>query len=217
MTCSCRNPFQGKIYFTDQSNTRTEVCCRNQVNIDYKGPDQNNFSLINIFKGRSDYLSSNIRKLKTNQNSRIFVFINAHGGDQFVRVRTKTVILSEEFNRMLWEMYYKNMYKEILLVIDTCEGYTLFDNVTAPNLFLVSSSLKNEKGVSYLFDPYMMTQLSDRFTFLFNSLLEQNLNNRNYYYPFESLFAEIARENEFLESNVGIKKSLNREVYIFLL
>jgi glycosylphosphatidylinositol transamidase (GPIT) subunit GPI8 len=109
-------------------------------------------------------------------------------------------------------MYYKNMYKEILLVIDTCEGFTLFDNATAPNLFLVSSSLKNEKGVSYLFDPYMMTQLSDRFTFLFNSLLENNLSSRNYYYPFETLFALIARENEFLESNVGIKKTLDREV-----
>jgi len=47
----------------------------------------------------------------------------------------------------------KKLYKEILLILDTCEAFSLFDNVEAPGLIMVGTSTWKEHAYSHQPDP----------------------------------------------------------------
>ena len=205
------------MYFTDENNTRRKVCCEQQhFNIDYKNTDITKFSIINVLNGRSENLSTNMRKLETNANSRIMIYINSHGGDEFLRIRWKSVMFHEEINRTLWEMYEKKRYKEILLVIDGCKVFSLNEYITAPNIYFVGSTLKTQLGYSYLFDNVLLTQLSDKFTFKFAELLEKKLEFPEKVTNLDDFF-EVLNDFAFLNANVGVRNGLNRQVINFLM
>ena len=119
-------------------------------------------------------------------------------------------------NRTLWEMHLRNRYKEILFILDTCEASTLFDNVDVPNVYFVGSSLKDQKATSYLFDHIVLSPLSDRFTFLLGSYLEQLLEEKKYSASLDYLFREIGEKSEFLNSDIAIRNSVGRDVNIFI-
>jgi phosphatidylinositol glycan class K len=138
--------------------------------------------------------------------------MTSHGGNEFLRIRTKTVILSDELDRTLWEMFLKNRYKEILFIVDTCEAITSYDAVTAPNIYFVGSSLKDQKALSYGFDNQLMTPLSDRFTYLMGHFLETLFRDKRTNYKIDQLFERVADHNEFMNSEVGVRKGVEREV-----
>jgi hypothetical protein len=75
--------------------------------------------------------------------------------------------------------------------------------------------MKDEKGVSYLFDEFLNTQLSDRFTFKFNKLVEYQMYMKNFKQPLDNIFNSLAMMGDFLESNVGIKSNIQRPVLSF--
>jgi phosphatidylinositol glycan class K len=142
--------------------------------------------------------------------------MTSHGGNNFLRIRTKSVILSDELNRTFWEMYLKQRYKEILFILDTCEAVTAFDAVTAPNIFFVGSSLKDQKALSYGFDEVLMTPLSDRFTFLFSHFLDNILHQRKFEYSMKDFFDQVSIHKDFLNSELGIKNGIVRDVILLL-
>ena len=129
-----------------------------------------------------------------------------------MRIRTKTVILSEELNRTFWEMFIKMRYKEILFIVDTCEAITSFDAVTAPNIYFVGSSLKDQKALSYGFDEKLMTPLSDRFTFIFSRFLDLLLSEKRHNFKLNKFFEQITEYNDFIHSEIGVRNNIDREV-----
>jgi phosphatidylinositol glycan class K len=48
---------------------------------------------------------------------------------------------SEDFAKVFNEMHTKRLYKEILVILDTCEAMTLFDQVEAPNIVMIGTSI----------------------------------------------------------------------------
>ena len=46
-------------------------------------------------------------------------------------------------------MNIKRKYKEILMIIDTCEAMSLFDSIEAPNLILMGTSLHGKSAYSF--------------------------------------------------------------------
>ena len=47
---------------------------------------------------------------------------------------------SEDLAKVINEMHVKGLYKEMVLLIDTCEALSLFDQIQAPNVYMVASS-----------------------------------------------------------------------------
>jgi phosphatidylinositol glycan class K len=43
-------------------------------------------------------------------------------------------------------MHLKRKYKEIFMIMETCEGQSMFDDITAPNLILFSTSKYHESA-----------------------------------------------------------------------
>lgn len=113
-------------------------------------------------------------------------------------------------------MYLKNRFQEILFIVDTCEALTLFEHVTVPNVYFVGSSLKDQKATSYGFDDKISSPLSDRFTFLLDKFLNNLLSSGNLQYKINDMFEQISQQRDFLDSDVGIKNGVSRQVVLSL-
>ena len=112
---------------------------------------------------------TNTRKLNTDKNSKIVIYVTSHGGEGFIKVRGKSVVLSEDLNRTLIEMHSKGRYKEIIFILDTCEAYTLYDQVNkAVNCYLSYSQYDQAGSLLYeLAEYYRKTEKYDRASFLY--------------------------------------------------
>ena len=53
--------------------------------------------------------------------------MNGHGGENFFKIQDTEVVHSEDFAKVFNEMHVKGLYKDILLILDTCEAMSLFD------------------------------------------------------------------------------------------
>lgn len=128
-------------------------------------------AILNLLRGRYplDYPES--KKLKTNKDSRLFVYFNGHGGENFFKIQDTEVLQSEDLGQVFSEMWQKGLYKETLMIMDTCQAMSLYDAVNSPNLFLVGSSNREESAYSNQFDADMNTNLNDKFTFYFFEFL----------------------------------------------
>ena len=182
--------------------------------IDYKEADVHNYQLLDILRGRKMSMFNQFRQLNTDKNSRIIIIVTSHGGENFIKVRGKLVILSDELNRTLNEMYIKQRYKEIVFVLDTCEGYSLFDNVNVPNVYFVASALLNQKASSYSFDGNLMGPTADKFHFLLWRKLTEISKNQNYDMKMDTLFEEIKEKKDFLTTDVTILNKIDRNLTI---
>lgn len=50
--------------------------------------------------------------------------------------------MSHEVASVFSQMYEMRRYNEVLFIADTCQAFTMADQITAPNVFSVGSSLK---------------------------------------------------------------------------
>lgn len=210
--CESRNTFPGEIVLSEDSyRIRT---CQENIDIDYKESDLHNYQLLDILRGRKMTQLNGFRQLNSNKNSRIIIIITSHGGENFIKVRGNMVILSTELHRTLNEMYIKDKYKELLFVLDTCEGYSLFDDVRVPNIYFIASSLVNQKASSYSFDHYLMGPTVDKFHFLLYNNLKEIHSKGKYNMSLDDLFNLIKSKKEFLSTDVTVRNNVNRTLYV---
>lgn len=141
------------------------------VEVDYKAEDLSYESILNMLRGRYDEHFPESKKLKTNADSKIFMYFNGHGGENFFKIQDTELIQSADLAKVFNEMNLKRMYKEVFMIIDTCQGMSLYEEVDAPNLFLLSTSSANESAYSHQFDPTLNTGLNDKFTYYFHKFL----------------------------------------------
>ena len=80
---------------------------------------------------------------------------------------------SEDFGKVFAEMELKKLYQEILLIADTCEAMSLFDQVNAQNIIMIGTSVHDQHAFSYQTDGQLNTYLNDRFTAFFYKFLNE--------------------------------------------
>ena len=144
--CNARNPYPGILYFKGESS-ENYYC--DDIEVDYKSDDLTYEAILNLIRGRYEPDFPESKKLKTNEDSRIFVFFNGHGGDNFFKIQDTEVLSSEDFAKVYNEMNIKRKYHSVLMLIDTCEAMSLYDKVSAPNLILVGSSPVGQSAYSH--------------------------------------------------------------------
>ena len=104
------------------------------------------------------------RTLHTDQESNILIYWTGHGGDLFFKFQDVEEITATDLNRLFEEMHRANKYNEILFVADTCQAFTLGDGITAPNVFMIGSSLRNENSYAHHSDPELGLSVIERYT-----------------------------------------------------
>ena len=210
--CESRNAYPGEIVLSELGIViRT---CQENIDINFQESDFHNYQLLDIFRGRKLNQFNGFRQLNSDKNSKIIVIITSHGGENFIKVRNFLVVLTDELNRTLNEMYIKGKYKELLFVLDTCEGYTLYNHVNVPNIYFISSSTLGQKSSSYSYDENLMGPTVDKFHFLMYNMLTDIHKNRLYNTTVEQFFGEIKSKKKFLETDVTWDNKIERKLYI---
>lgn len=210
--CESRNAYPGEIVLSEYGDKiRT---CQENIDLSYQESDFHNYQLLDILRGRKLNQYNGFRQLNSNKDSKIIVLITSHGGENFIKVRNFLVVLSDELNRTLNEMYIKGKYKELVFVVDTCEGYSLYDHVKVPNIYFISSSAVGQKASSYSYDENLMGPTVDKFHFLLYNSLKNIHENRIYNTTLDKLFGDIKAKKKFLETDVIWDNKINRVPYV---
>ena len=210
--CESRNAYPGEIVLSEYADKiRT---CQENIDISFQESDFHNYQLLDILRGRKLNQYNGFRQLNSNKDSKIIVLITSHGGENFIKVRNFLVVLSDELNRTLNEMYIKGKYKELVFVVDTCEGYSLYDHVKVPNIYFISSSALGQKASSYSYDENLMGPTVDKFHFLLYNSLKNIHENRLYNTTLDKLFRDIKDKKKFLETDVTWDNKINRVLYV---
>ncbi len=210
--CESRNAYPGEIVLSEYGDKiRT---CQENIDLSFQESDFHNYQLLDILRGRKLNLYNSFRQLKSDRNSKIVILITSHGGENFIKVRNFLVVLSDELNRTLNEMYIKGKYKELLFVLDTCEGYSLYDHVKVPNIYFISSSAVGQKASSYSFDENSMGPTVDKFHFLLYNSLKKIHESKLYNTTLDELFGDIKAKKKFLETDVTWDNKIDRVLYV---
>ena len=70
------------------------------------------------------------------------IYISGHGGNEFMKFQDVEDLMAQDVADAIWQMHEKNRYKEILLLVETCQAATLASKIEAPNVLTMASSLK---------------------------------------------------------------------------
>ena len=168
--CSAKNPFPGTIYNTLEHD-HTWLC--DNIEVDYKAEDLTEDTILNLLRGRySDYFPAS-KRLKLNSESRIFIYFNGHGGENFFKIQDTELIHSEDLGKTFQEMYAKGMYKEVFFILDTCHASSLFDQLDAPNITMLSTARADESALAVDTDYDLNVFMSDKFSGLLNEFLHE--------------------------------------------
>ena len=149
MACNMRNSQRGKIH---PRGIGKEDLMEN-AEVDYSGTDVTVDAFLRVLLGRhlpgedrigeGGLLSQNRRSLpRLDENTNLVVYLTGHGGDNFFKFQDGEELMSHDIASAFSQMYEARRYNEILFISDTCQAFTMADEIDAPNVFSVGSSLK---------------------------------------------------------------------------
>ena len=143
-----------------------------QIQLDYNGRTCSAENFLNILTGNHPKDFPRNMRLNSNKNSHVLLYMTGHGGDEFFKFHDSQELSSDSFGAAISEMYASNRYREMLLVIDTCQASTMANHITSPGVSVISSSTRGEN--SYAFDKNNIIGLAviDRFTYLLVQYLQ---------------------------------------------
>jgi phosphatidylinositol glycan class K len=106
--CNARNPQPGTVSLKLESE---ENFYCDDVEVDYKSDDLTYEAILNLFRGRYEPDFPESKKLRTDENSIIFVYFTGHGGENFFKIQDTEVLSSEDLAKVYEEMNIKRKYK----------------------------------------------------------------------------------------------------------
>ncbi|KYN98926.1 GPI8p transamidase [Plasmodium gaboni] len=188
--CDCRNIREGNIFreyelfpSIENKEPMTEsINLYDNLNIDYKNNNVRDEQIRRVLRHRYDAFTPKKNRLYSydNNEKNLFIYMTGHGGVNFLKIQEFNIISSSEFNIYIQELLIKNLYKYIFVIVDTCQGYSFYDDILnfvnkkkINNIFFLSSSKRNENSYSLFSSSYLSVSTVDRFTYHFFNYLEQ--------------------------------------------
>ena len=150
--CNMRNPYRGKIFPRGARDGGGEDLMED-VEIDYSGTDVTVDAFLRVLSGR--HLPGENEDGRTvssggggrswpklDEETNVLVYLTGHGGDNFFKFQDGEELMSNDVASAFSQMYEMKRYNEILFISDTCQAFTMADEIKVPNVYSVGSSLK---------------------------------------------------------------------------
>eukprot|EP00775_Hariotina_reticulata_P007320 gene7320-7532_t len=161
VACNPRNAYPSQV-FNDESH-RLNVYGDN-VEVDYRGYEVTVENFIRVLTGRHDPAVPRPKRMLSDTGSNVLVYISGHGGNEFMKFQDTAELMAQDVADAIAQMHQKGRYRELLLIVETCQAATLYSRINSPNVMSMASSLKGESSYSYLTDMDVGLSLIDRFT-----------------------------------------------------
>ena len=140
------NPFPGQLFNKPTSRGVAGVNVYDKSEIDYSGSAVTAQNFYNVLLGDD----SNGPALKSDENSKVFVYFADHGGRGLICVPggNGSYIYADELDSVLQKMSDNKMFKELTFYLESCESGSMFPNLTdKENIYAVTAS--NARKSSY--------------------------------------------------------------------
>lgn len=201
VACNSRNLFPGSV-FNNQDHAIDLY--GDSVEVDYRGYEVTVENFIRLLTDRWSEDQPKSKRLLTDENSNIFIYMTGHGGDDFLKFQDAEEIASEDLADAFEQMYEKKRYNEIFFMIDTCQANTMYSKFYSPNILAVGSSEIDESSYSHHSDVEIGVAVIDRFTYYSLDFLEGIEKDSNL--TLQDLFDSYTFEK--VHSHAGIRKDL---------
>ncbi|KAF9961849.1 glycosylphosphatidylinositol anchor biosynthesis [Mortierella alpina] len=170
VACNSRNIFPATVY--NNRGRHLDLYGEN-VEVDYRGYEVTVENFIRLLTGRVAKETPRSKRLLTDDQSNILVYMTGHGGEEFLKFQDAEEISAYDLGAAFQQMHEKKRYNEILFMIDTCQANTMYSKIHSPNILATGSSEINESSYSHHDDPDIGVAVIDRFTYYVLELLEK--------------------------------------------
>ncbi|XP_004488386.1 uncharacterized protein [Cicer arietinum] len=162
MACNARNKYPAQVF--NNENHRLNLYGDN-VEVDYRGYEVNVENFLRVLTGRHEAAVPRSKRLLSDEGSHILLYMTGHGGDEFLKFQDSEELQSHDLADAVKQMKEKHRFKELLIMVDTCQAYTLFSQLQSPGVLAIGSSMKGENSYSHHLDSDVGVSVVDRFTF----------------------------------------------------
>lgn len=201
IACNPRNAFPGTVF---NNMDQAIDLYGDSIEVDYRGYEVTVENFVRLLTDRWDPEHPRSKRLLTDENSNIFIYLTGHGGNEFLKFQDAEEIGSYDIADAFEQMHEKKRYNEIFFMIDTCQANTMYQRFYSPNILAVGSSGLDESSYSHHSDLDIGVAVIDRFTYYALEYLEKIEKNSSA--TMDKLFDEFTYEN--IHSNAGIRTDL---------
>uniref|UniRef100_A0A3Q3XMX4 GPI-anchor transamidase n=1 Tax=Mola mola TaxID=94237 RepID=A0A3Q3XMX4_MOLML len=169
MACNHRNPKPATVF--SHKNMELNVY-GDDVEVDYRGYEVTVENFLRVLTGRLPPSTPRLKRLLSDDRSNILIYLTGHGGNGFLKFQDSEEISNVELADAFEQMWQKRRYNELLFIIDTCQGASMYERFYSPNLMALASSQVGEDSLSHQPDLAIGVHLMDRYTFYLLEFLE---------------------------------------------
>ncbi|KAJ0783325.1 putative legumain protein [Helianthus annuus] len=162
MACNARNKYPAQVF--NNENHRLNLYGDN-VEVDYRGYEVTVENFLRVLTGRHENAVPRSKRLLSDEGSHILLYMTGHGGDEFLKFQDSEELQSHDLADAVKQMKEKRRFKELLIMVDTCQAATLFSQLQSPGVLAIGSSMKGENSYSHHLDSDVGVSVVDRFTF----------------------------------------------------
>jgi len=170
MACNPRNPTPATIF--NNANQNIDVY-GDDVEVDYRGYEVTVENFVRLLTGRVAPDTPRSKRLLSDENSNILIYMTGHGGDGFLKFQDSEEITNVELADAFEQMWQKKKYHEIFFMVDTCQAASMYEKFYSPNILGVGSSLIGEDSLSHHVDSSIGVYIIDRYTYYALEFLEK--------------------------------------------
>ncbi|KAK6456750.1 peptidase C13 family-domain-containing protein [Scheffersomyces xylosifermentans] len=201
IACNARNAFPGTVF---NNMDQALDLYGDSIEVDYRGYEVTVENFIRLLTDRWDPDHPRSKRLLTDENSNIFIYLTGHGGNEFLKFQDAEEIGSYDIADAFEQMHEKKRYNEIFFMIDTCQANTMYERFYSPNILAVGSSRLDESSYSHHSDMDIGVAVIDRFTYYTLDFLEKV--DKDSKQTMDKLFDVYTYQN--VHSNPGIRTDL---------
>ncbi|KAL5348483.1 glycosylphosphatidylinositol anchor biosynthesis [Pseudogymnoascus australis] len=169
MACNPRNAFPGTVY---SNSDRAVDLYGTNIEVDYRGYEVTVENFIRLLTDRVGDEMPRSKRLLTDENSNILIYMTGHGGDEFLKFQDAEEISAFDLADAFEQMWEKRRYHEILFMIDTCQANTMYSKFYSPNIIATGSSEIGQSSYSHHADNDVGVAVIDRYTYYNLDFLE---------------------------------------------
>ncbi|KAH7543281.1 uncharacterized protein LOC107412169 [Ziziphus jujuba] len=162
MACNARNKYPAQVF--NNENHKLNLYGDN-VEVDYRGYEVTVENFLRVLTGRHETAVPRSKRLLSDEGSHILLYMTGHGGDEFLKFQDSEELQSHDLADAVKQMKEKHRFKELLIMVDTCQASTLFSQLQSPGVLAIGSSMKGENSYSHHLDSDVGVSVVDRFTF----------------------------------------------------
>ncbi|XP_052522042.1 GPI-anchor transamidase isoform X3 [Tympanuchus pallidicinctus] len=170
MACNPRNPKPATVF--SHKNMELNVY-GDDVEVDYRSYEVTVENFLRVLTGRIPPSTPRSKRLLSDDRSNILIYMTGHGGNGFLKFQDSEEITNVELADAFEQMWQKRRYNELLFIIDTCQGASMYERFYSPNIIALASSQVGEDSLSHQPDLGIGVHLMDRYTFYMLEFLEE--------------------------------------------